>query len=83
MLVADRGQVIGVSGIEWGSFAMVASAADLVPRIARLIAGEDTSGLGDRRWQFEEGATELEFVLDNSRHARFFVLQEPAGTEVE
>ena len=83
VLVSDRGQVIGVSGIEWGSFAMVASAADLAPRIARLIAGEDTSGLGDRRWQFEEGATEHEFVLDNSRHARFFVLQEPAGTEVE
>ena len=83
VLVSDRGQVIGVSGIEWGSFAMVASAADLVARIARLIAGEDTSGLGDRRWQFEEGATEHEFVLDNSRHARFFVLQEPAGTEVE
>ena len=52
VLVSDRGQVIGVSGIEWGSFAMVASAADLAPRITRLIAGEDTSGLGDRRWQF-------------------------------
>ena len=36
------------------SFAMVASAADLAPRITRLIAGEDTSGLGDRRWQFED-----------------------------
>ncbi len=83
VLVSDRGQVIGVSGIEWGSFAMVASAADLAPRITRLIAGEDTSGLGDRRWQFEDSATEQQFVLDNSRHARFFVLQEPADTEVE
>ena len=58
VLVSDRGQVIGVSGIEWDSFAMVASAADLAPRIARLIAGEDASGLGDRRWQFEDSATE-------------------------
>ena len=83
VLVSDSGQVIGVSGIEWGSFAMVASASDLAPRITRLIAGEDTSGLGDRRWQFEESATEHQFVLDNSRHARFFILQEPADTEVE
>lgn len=83
VLVSDLGQVIGVSGIEWDSFAMVASAADLAPLIARLIAGEDASGLGDRRWQFEDSATEHEFVLDNSRHARFFLLQQPAGTEVE
>jgi hypothetical protein len=83
VLVSEGGQVIGVSGIEWDSFAMVASAADLAQRIARLIAGEDTSGLGDRRWQFEESATDQEFVLDNSRHARFFVLQEPKDTEVE
>jgi hypothetical protein len=83
VLVSDRGQVIGVSGIEWDSFAMVASAADLAPRIARLIAGEDTSGLGDRRWQFEDSATDHDFVLDNSRHARFFLLQQPAGTDVE
>jgi len=61
---------------------MVASAADLAPRIKRSIAGEDTSGLGDRRWQFEKSATEQQFVLDNSRHARFFVLQEPKDTEV-
>jgi S1-C subfamily serine protease len=83
VLVSEGGQVIGVSGIEWDSFAMVASAADLAQRIDRLIAGEDTSGLGDRRWQLEESATGQEFVLDNSRHARFFVLKEPGEAEVE
>jgi hypothetical protein len=83
VLVSDRGQVVGISGIEWGSFAMVASAADLAPRITRLVAGEDTSGLGDRRWQFDDSATEQQFVLDSRRHARFFVLQEPPDTEVE
>jgi S1-C subfamily serine protease len=49
-LVSEMGEVIGLSGFtfEDGEFALVASAADLTDRVARLIAGEDTSGLGAR-----------------------------------
>jgi len=92
VLVSDAGQVIGISGLGWPwpsfsspglSFALAASTADLAPRIAKLIAGEDVSGLGNRRWQLEDGATEQSFLLDNQRHARFFLLQEPPDTEVQ
>ena len=50
-LVSATGNVIGISGfrITEGSFGLVASSADLLPRIRQLIAGEDPSGLGDRR----------------------------------
>ena len=91
VLVSAAGQVIGISGLGWPgptlmspglSFALVASTADLAPRIAKLIAGEDASGLGKRRWQLKDGATEHTFMLDNQRHARFFLVQEPAETEV-
>lgn len=91
VLVSDAGQVIGISGLGWPmpsfvspglSFALVASTADLAPRIARLIAGEDASGLGQRRWQFTDGATEQTFSLDNQRHARFFLVKEPPETDV-
>ena len=91
VLVSAAGQVIGISGLGWPgptlmspglSFALVASTADLAPRIARLIAGEDPSGLGKRRWQLKDGATQHTLLLDNQRHARFFLVQEPAETEI-
>lgn len=92
VLISDGGQVIGISGLGWPwptfgtpglSFALVASAADLSPRLAQLIAGQDVSGLGKRRWQLTDGATEQSLVLDNQRHARFFLVKEPPEAEVE
>ncbi len=89
VLVSNAGEVIGISGLGWPGaweglrFAMVASAADLAPRISALTAGEDSSGLGRRRWQTDSGAVEQDFVLDNIRHARMFTLQGEPETEVE
>ena len=91
VMVSAAGEVIGISGLGWPgptflspglSFALVASTADLAPRIAKLIAGEDPSGLGERRWQLKDGVTEQTFVLDNQRQARFFLVKEPEDTEV-
>lgn len=50
-LVSDTGAVIGISGssIAEGKFALVASSADLLPRIRQLIAGGGDPGGGDRR----------------------------------
>ena len=55
----DMGDVIGISGltISEGQFALVASAADLLPRIRQLLAGEDPSGLGYRRLSLQGGFT--------------------------
>jgi V8-like Glu-specific endopeptidase len=89
VLVSNAGEVIGISGLGWPGaweglrFAMVASAADLAPRISVLTAGEDSSGLGQRRWQTDSGAAEQDFVLDNQRHARMFTLQAEPEAELE
>ncbi len=50
-LVSDTGAVIGISGssIADGMFALVASSADLLPRIRQLIAGGGDPVQGDRR----------------------------------
>ena len=89
VLVSNAGEVIGISGLGWPGawegfrFAMVASAADLASRISALTAGEDSSGLGRRRWQTDSGAAEQDFVLDNQRHARMFTLQAEPEAELE
>ena len=50
-LVSDTGAVIGISGSGFadGRFAIVASSADLLPRIRQLIAGGGDSVQGERR----------------------------------
>ena len=89
VLVSNAGEVIGISGLGWPAgwdgfrFAMVASAADLAPRINALTAGEDPSGLGRRRWQADSGAAEQDFVLDNLRHARMFTVKAEPEAELE
>ncbi len=47
VLVSDRGEVIGMSGFSFaeGQFGIVASSADTMPRVRRLIAGADVDGL--------------------------------------
>lgn len=49
-LVSQLGEVIGISGYAFGpgEFGIAASSADVMPRVAQLIAGEDPARLGDR-----------------------------------
>ena len=82
-LVSATGDVIGISGfrITEGKFGFVASSADLLPRIRQLIAGEDPSGLGDRRLPIEVRRHRLE--LRNYWDDLVFVIDESVGTRVE
>ena len=82
-LVSATGDVIGISGfrITEGKFGFVASSADLLPRIRQLIAGEDPSGLGDRRLPIEVRRHRLK--LRNYWDDIAFVISESIGTEVE
>jgi len=50
VLTSAQGDVIGISGLGFprfpsGKFALVASAADVMPRVQKMIAGENTDGL--------------------------------------
>lgn len=85
VLVSEEGEVIGISGFfftETG-FGLVASAGDVLPRVQRLIAGEDITGLGDRRLSLEEGQLEHDFTLHNEWDIRMYVVNEPMGTSVD
>lgn len=69
-LVSDTGAVIGISGssIADGKFALVASSADLLPRIRQLIAGGGDPVQGDRRRRaavnYDGGIDLLGFALE-------------------
>lgn len=66
VLVSDRAEVIGISGFVFSDFGLVTSTGDIAPRIERLIAGEDTAGLGDRRPDMEQaGITNDTAVLSH------------------
>ena len=82
-LVSGSGDVIGISGykIIEGQFALVASSADILPRIRQLIAGEDPSGLGKRQLPLEGGKLRHELTLQS--HGDAYILNEPAGTAIE
>ena len=84
VLVTEDGEVIGISGLSFteAGFGLVASAADVQPRVERLIAGEDVSGLGDRRLPLEGGELEHGSRLENMGHTRLYVINETAGTKV-
>ena len=61
----------------------MASAADVLPRIEKLIAGEDVAGLGDRRMPREEGQLRHELSLHNFWDQRIYVINEMAGTAID
>lgn len=77
VLVDGMGQVIGISGFTFteAGFGLVASAADLLPRVRGLVAGEDVSGLGDRIPPTSgSGVTETSYTLDSFWDSQIYVL---------
>lgn len=83
-LVSGGGQVIGISGFALGEaqFGLVASSADVLPRVERLIAGEDVPGLGDRLLPAKGGRLDHGLKLRNFWDTHLFVVNEPVGTDV-
>lgn len=64
VLVSKTGEVIGISGFSFteGDFGLVASAADVLPRLQKLIDDEDIAGLGERWVPLEGGRQEYDFT---------------------
>jgi len=62
VLVSKHGEVVGISGFSFSEamFGLAASTADVGPRVARLIAGDDISGLGERNLPSAEGKLDYE-----------------------
>lgn len=85
ILVSEMGEVIGISGFFFSEaeFALVASAIDVAPRVARLIAGEDVAELGEWRLPMERpGRTGDHIIMDNYWENQVYILNNPAGTAV-
>ena len=86
MLVSELGDVIGISGFYFSeaSFALVASASDILPRVEKLIAGEQNDQIGT--WQLPLGkpGRNSDFVnLNGYWDQSVFLLNEPEKTEIE
>lgn len=84
-LVSEKGDVIGISGFTFSEalFGLVASAADVLPRVEKLIGRRDVAHLGDRRVPLKGGTNEDRFDLDSRWGGRTYVISEPVGTNIE
>ena len=84
VLVSTEGDVLGVVGFRplTTNFEVAASSADVLPRVAQLIAGGDPSELGDRKVPVTEGSLRHEVALENFLAQSAFVIDEAAGTEI-
>jgi S1-C subfamily serine protease len=82
-LISETGDVIGISGFAFNEadFGLVASAADVLLRPERVIAGEDTAGLGDRHLPQGPGQPSHELQLDDCWDIGAFLIREPSSTK--
>lgn len=85
VLVSKTGEVIGISGYSFPdtSFAIIASANDLKPRVDGLIAGKDVSLLGDRRIAFDDESSEHNFKMDGYWDPQAFIFDRQSKSVVE
>ena len=84
-LINSKGQIIGISGlyVSDGNLTLVASAADIAPIVRKLVQGEFTSGLGDRKLPDPGGSFEFDVELLNPWESRGFVFEATEGTTLE
>ncbi|MGD8455546.1 MAG: serine protease [Anaerolineales bacterium] len=86
VLVTERGEIIGISGIAFteAGYGVVASAADILARIDVLVEGEDVAGIGNRQLpRRSNGKLEQDITLVNIFDARTFVIREEDGEDVD
>ena len=84
VLASAAGAVVGMTlfAASYGHFGMALSMADVLPRVAALLTGEDPAQLGDRGWDGEPETTPIHFHLDNYWSVQAFVIEAQAGDEV-
>ena len=85
VLVSERGDVIGVLGRRprATAYEIAASSADILPTVQKLIAGGNSSRLGDRRIPLEGGETRHEIALEHFVAEGVYVINELPGTAID
>ena len=83
VLASAAGEVVGLAVYAYlGHFGLALSIADVLPRAAALLAGEDPAHLGDRAWQGAAQATPIRFELDTLWTVQAFEIAAHPGDEV-
>ena len=84
VLASTAGAVVGMTvfGDSFGHFGMALSIADVLPRVAALLAGEAPAQLGNRGWEGMPQPTPLYFYLENYWSVQAFVIEAQSGDEV-
>ncbi|MAG35271.1 MAG: hypothetical protein CL878_03345 [Dehalococcoidia bacterium] len=85
VLISRDGEIIGITSLSFAEeqFALALSAKDILPRLRGLLAGEDVTGLGDRRMLREGGQTSHTVSLESPLDVQAYVIDVPAGSEIE
>ena len=85
VLISRGGEIIGITSLSFADeqFALAISARDIAPRLRGLLAGEDVTGLGDRRLPREEGQTAHTVSLESPLAVQAYVVDLPEGTELK
>ncbi|MFN8457464.1 MAG: trypsin-like peptidase domain-containing protein [Anaerolineae bacterium] len=85
VLVTSQGEVVGVSNFSFteAKFALVAAAADLLPRLKHLLDQDDGFGFSDRR--ILAGAEQSAHTIKLQHHwdSRAYIINQPANTPVD
>ena len=85
VLASEAGAVVGMTGFasRFGHFGMAMSAADLLPRVAALLTGEDVPARrGDRNLAATAQATPIQFDLDYLWAEQAFAIVAPPDDQV-
>ena len=87
VLISRDGEIIGITSIAGssgeGQGSLALSAKDILPRLRGLLAGEDVTGLGDRRIPRKDGQTSHTASLENPLAVQAYVVDVPEGTELK
>ena len=84
VMVSDIGKVIGITGFSFteANYGLTASAKDIKARVDLLIQNSENGGSIDRLYPLDAGSREAAATLNNYWESDYFILNEPAGTEV-
>ena len=85
VLVSEFGQVIGISGFAFANheFGIIASTADIMPRVQRIISGENTDGLQRHPFTKKEGgSTEVPIKLEHVLQSKILTFWPEEGEKI-
>ncbi len=82
VMVSDTGEIVGLVTFGGSSYSLALASTEVLPRIERIISGNDPSGTAS--WpSHTDGGMRHDGTLAGSWDTKAYMLLEPAGTEVD